>query len=241
MNEPVVQAPGDRTGAAGLSQPQARLAGLFYLGTIVGGLFAEIGVRAQVRSEDAATTLANIRHHEMLYRMGEASDLFMLGCYVAVTALLYRLFAPGARSLALAAAGFSLVGIAVLTVAGLLHLIPLRLLADPALAGRADIAWLALGFHGTLYGISLFFFGTYCMLIGWLCLSSRLVPRFVGALMLIGGLTHVVTRCFWILAPQVLELVPRPLNSLPLVGEATLALWLLFFGLRRGKPVPPTE
>jgi hypothetical protein len=53
--------------------------------------------------------------------------------------------------------------------------------------------------------------------------------------MIAGGLTHVITRVLWILAPQALVFVPRPLNLLPLLGEAVLALWLLVFGLRRAK------
>jgi hypothetical protein len=127
-----------------------------------------------------------------------------------------------------------MIGIAVLAVAGVMHLLPLRLLAEPTLAS-AEIAQLALELHGTLYGISLFFFGAYCVLTGWLCLASRLVPRVVGLLMIAGGLTHVITRVLWILAPQTLVFVPRPLNLLPLLGEAVLALWLLVFGLRRAK------
>lgn len=219
----------------GLSDRGARLAGLFYLGTIAGGLFAEIGVRSRLQADDAATTLANIGANETLYRAGELSDLIMLICYVVVTALFYRLFAPAGRSLALIAAGFSLVGIAVLAVAGVMHLLPLRLLMEAELSGRADMAQLALRLHGTLYGISLVFFGIYCVLIGWLCVATRLVPRTVGVLMMLGGMTHVTTRALWIIAPQALDLVPRPVNTLPLLGEAAIALWLLAFGLKAAR------
>lgn len=228
-NSPTTMAPPGISGAA------ARSAGALYLATIAFGLFAEIGVRGRIRDADATTTASNIAHQEAWYRLGEAADLGMLCCYIAVTALLYRLFAPGARSLSLVAAGFSLVGITVLAVAGVLHLAPLALPAYPALSRPDLLAQLALDLHGDLYGISLVFFGVYCLLIGILCVASRLLPLPVGLLMIAGGSAHIVIRLLWIAAPAALHLLPGALNLLPLAGEAALALWLLLAGLPRAR------
>ncbi|WCT73840.1 DUF4386 domain-containing protein [Sphingomonas naphthae] len=211
------------------SPAQARLAGAFYLGTIVAGLFAELAVRARFRA--AGDLLAAIARQPLLYRAGEVADLVMLCCYIVVTGLLYRLFVPAGRTVSLIAAGFSLVGIAVLAVAGLLHLAPLALAADPAALDVNAVARLTLDLHGDLYGISLVFFGVYCTLIGWLAFRSALLPRAAGVLMALGGLTHVITKALWLLAPAVA--VPRPILMLPLLGEAVLALWLLVFAIRR--------
>ena len=96
---------------------QARIAGTFYLITIIMGVFAEVFVRgALVVRDDAAATATNILAHEPLYRFGLAADLIMLVSYIAVTLLFYGLFKHVARSLSLLAAFFSLVGIAVLAV-----------------------------------------------------------------------------------------------------------------------------
>jgi hypothetical protein len=65
----------------------ARLAGLFYLGTIVAGTLAVV-LKA---GAGAANVIASL-------------------CYVAVTVLFYFLFEPVHRALSLTAAGFSLVG-----------------------------------------------------------------------------------------------------------------------------------
>lgn len=216
----------------GITDTAARLAGLLYAGTIICGLYAEIGVRARMRADDAAMTLHNIQASSGFYRTGEFADLIMLGCYIAVTALLYRLFAPAARTLALTAAGFSLVGIAILAVAGFFHLAPLTLIEAGSTADTARSVKLALQFHGDLYGLSLFFFGVYCVLIGWLCMASRWLPRPVGALMIAGGLAHLISRSVWLLAPHAMHLIPRPIALLPLLGEAALAIWLMGFGLR---------
>lgn len=225
--------------SAGLSDAQARLVGWLYLATIVCGLFAELAVRSRVRADDAATTLSNVDQHQLLYRAGEAADLVMLCCYVVITALLYRLFAPASRSLSLVAAYFSLVGTAVLAVAGLLHLLPLTLLERPTIAGASEVAQLALALHAKLYGLSIIFFGAYCLLVGWLAISSRLLPRPVGLLMMAGGITHIVCRFLWVLTPTMLEFIPPPISLLPLLSEAAFAVWLLLFGLSRVSPPLP--
>lgn len=95
----------------------ARIAGAFYLVTILMGVFAEVVVRgALVVRDDAAATATNILAHEPLYRLGLAADLAMIACYIAVTLLFYDLFRPVGRSLSLLAAFFSLVGLAFLAV-----------------------------------------------------------------------------------------------------------------------------
>src|SRR5690349_21419882 len=97
------------------SSPQfkARIAGVFYLMTVVTAFFAEFFVNARlVVDNDAATTANNILTHEFLYRSAVAADLIGISCYVAVTALLYELLKPVNGGVSLLAAFFSLVGCA---------------------------------------------------------------------------------------------------------------------------------
>lgn len=78
----------------------ARLAGLFYLGTIVTGAFAVMSPRARL-----------------------SANLASAACYVVVTLLFYRLFRPVHSGLSLVAMLFSLVGCG-LTFLGAMHLVP---------------------------------------------------------------------------------------------------------------------
>jgi len=108
----------------------ARIAGAFYLATIVAGVFAEAFVRgALIVRNDPAATSTNILTHELLYRTGLVADLVMLASYIAVTLLFYRLFRPVSKSLSMTGAFFSLVGIGVLAVNSLTHVAPLIFLA----------------------------------------------------------------------------------------------------------------
>lgn len=91
----------------------ARIAGAFYLLTVVTALYAEFFVNARlVVDGDAATTAHNIVTHESLYRSAVVADLIGISCYVAVTALVYSLLKPVNGSVSLLAAFFSLVGCA---------------------------------------------------------------------------------------------------------------------------------
>src|SRR6266496_1643050 len=84
---------------------KARIAGFFYLLTILTRMFVEIFVRNRlVVSDDAAATATNILAHEALWRWGFAGDIIAFASYVALTALLYELFQPVNRSLSLVAA-----------------------------------------------------------------------------------------------------------------------------------------
>jgi hypothetical protein len=223
--------------AAVRSGGRARLAGLLYIATIAAGLFAEVGVRSAFRGEGALAITDNMA----FYRSGELADLVMLCCYVAVTALFYDLFAPDGRRLSQLAAAFSLTGIAVLASAGVLHLAPAELIArqqdgGACANGCAAAVTTLLDLHGAAYGISLIFFGAYCILIGSLVLRSRSMPAIVGVMMIVGGLSHLTTKALGVVYSDIA--FPRPILLLPLIGEATLAAWLLIFGVRdRGKAV----
>lgn len=223
-----------------VSQNRARLAGLFYLATIAAGLFAEIGTRgAMIVPGDPGATAAKISANLMLYRMGEASDVVMLICYLVVTVLLYGLFREGGQQLSAIAAVFSVTGIAILGATGIFHLAPLALLETGLPQGqRAMLIALSLELHGDLYNVSLIFFGIYCLLVGLVAMRSQRVPRVVAALMMVGGSCHLVTKMMLIMAPEMAHATPRFVDIMPLVGEAALAGWLTIFGVFRKQGAP---
>ena len=104
---------------------KARIAGVFYLLTILARVIADAFVRNRlVVSDDAAATATNIMAHQPLFRLGFAADIVAFASYIALTALLYELFKPVNRSLSLVAAFFSLVACVVQAVSSLFHLAP---------------------------------------------------------------------------------------------------------------------
>ncbi len=129
-----------------------------------------------------------------------AADVISAICYIVVTLLFYPLFKPVNAAVSLLAAGVSLAacGLGVLNHYGVV-LVKLNVLAV---------------------------FGVYCLLIGWLILRSTFLPRFVGVLMMIGGLSWLT------FASDALARRLSPYNYAPgIIGEGVLTLWLLIAGV----------
>jgi hypothetical protein len=66
-------------------QTKARMAGGFYLATIVTGVFTQQFISHLVVSGDAAATAANILSHESVFRLGFAVYLVELACQITMT------------------------------------------------------------------------------------------------------------------------------------------------------------
>ena len=220
-------------------QPQAaaRWAGLLYLLIIAGGLFAEAFVRgALITPGDPAATAAHILDHESLYRVGFAVHLAYLGCAVVVSVILYDLLRRVGPGLALLALCLNLVAVAV-EVSSLLQLLaPLRVLGDPALAPVASahlqaMAYVPARLFANGFGLSLVFFGGFCIAAGVLIARSAFLPRLLGWLMVLAGLCYLVNSFAGFLSPALGSRL-FPWILLPsLVAELSLALWLLVKGV----------
>ncbi len=212
----------------------ARMAGVLYLITITMGVFAEVFVRGALTvRDDAAATATNILAHESLYRFGLAADLIMIACYIAVTLLFYVLFKPVSRSLSSLAAFFSVVGLAVLAANSLTHLAPLILLGGAHYLSVFDptqlqaLALLSLKMHAWGYNIAdVFCGGTYCLMIGYLIFKSGFLPRVLGVLMAIGGLSYMIDSFVNLLSHTLAARLPE-LTVLAGVAELALSLWLI--------------
>jgi hypothetical protein len=174
---------------------KARIAGLFYLLTIVTGLFAQGFVSGRLIIDgDAAATATNILTHRSLFASGFTVYLIEMTCQVALTALFYELLKPVNRSISLLAAYISLVGCTIKTVSRLFYIAPLFVLGGShylTVFNREQLQALALLFlkvndHGA--GIALAFFGISTILKGYLILRSTFLPRILGWFGLLAGL-----------------------------------------------------
>jgi hypothetical protein len=213
---------------------KARIAGVFYLLTILTRMFVEIFVRNRlVVSDDAAATATNIMTHEPLWQWGFAGDIVAFASYISLAALLYELFKPVNRSLSLVAAYFSIVAGVVQAISSLFHIAPLVLLGGAPYLSVFTVEQLqALGLlflrlrAAAYHNIGLVFFGFYCLLIGILILRSTFLPRILGVLMVLAGLSYVL-----FLSPPLVRSLQPYILVFPAVGQISLTLWLLVVGL----------
>jgi hypothetical protein len=219
-------------------QIYARIGGALYLIIIVIGFLGEAFVRSRlVVSGDATATAERIRASEFLWRVGVAGELFLLICAVALVLIFYVLLRPVSRELALLAVSFNLISIAVEATASL-HLLEtlfplanadyLRAL-DPKV--RHALAYLSIRSWEHGFGVSLIFFGCVCLVVGHLIFRSGYLPRIIGVLMQIAGLSYLANSFALILSPSLANRLYPAILLPALVGEASLCLWLLTKGV----------
>ena len=170
--------------------------------------------------------------HEPLFRWGFAVSTISLALYVAVIALFYNLLRPVNRNLALLAAFFGIVGCAVQAFGSLFQLAPLVVLGGSQYksAFNSDqlhaLAQMSLDLSVQAGYIGIVFFGTFDIVIGYLIFRSTFLPRVLGVLMVLAGLS-------WLsfLSPPLANHLLTPIEILGFLAEAALMLWLLVLGV----------
>jgi hypothetical protein len=197
----------------------ARLAGFFYLLNFA-FMPGFVAMSKYVVLNDAAATAAHVMAHSTLFQLGFAGHLIATAAYLVVTALFYALFKPVNATMSLLASFLSVVACAILAVAAVFYIAPVT-----AIGNALGLAVVFFRLYSAAYGVSLFFFGCYCLTIGYLAFKSTFVPRALGAGMMLAGSGWMM----WIAPLVIRSLYPYILISG--LGELALALWLLIFGV----------
>jgi Domain of unknown function (DUF4386) len=216
---------------------KARTAGFFWLMTFLTGGFAMFVGGRFVVSGDAAATAANILAHESSFRLGVAANLIATACYLAATLLVYDLLKPVNRNVSLLAAFFSIVGCAVGAFSFLFYLAPLVVLGGAqylsafTVEQQQTLAFMFVRLYEQASIIAFAFFGLHVFLVGCLILRSTLLPRLVGALMVIGGVGWLMLSFTNLLSPPLAEYLTPYIMAPGMLGEASLTLWLLVMGV----------
>ncbi len=219
-------------------QLYARLGGFLYLIIIVVGLWGQAFVRGKlIVSGDATRTAANILAHESLWRAHIAGELLLLICGVGLLTIEYLLLRPVSRELSLLAMIFGIMSIATEAVITMYLIQPLFPLGTDAYLKAFTpqqldaLARLTIRAHGYGFGLSLIFFGCFCIVVGYLIFGSGYLPRFIGMLMALAGVCYLINSFALILSPELADKL-YPLILLPaFLGELSLCLWLLVRGV----------
>ncbi|MEA2568610.1 MAG: hypothetical protein QOI24_611 [Acidobacteriota bacterium] len=215
----------------------ARLAGFFWLMTIITGIFAFVAASGLVVFGDVAATATNLLAHEPLFRSALSADLVATVCYVAATIFVYELLKAVNGTVSLLAAFFSLIGCSIGAFGVVLRIAPLVVLRNSQYLGvfaaeqQHAMAYLFLRIYGQSSSVSFVFFGLHCFLIGCLILRSTFLPRFIGVLILIAGAGWLTQGFTNLLSPTLGRSLSSLLMPLGILGEGSLTLWLLIAGV----------
>jgi hypothetical protein len=222
-------------------QKSARTAGLLYLLLACIGPFNTIYIptRFIVRGDPAATA-DRILSSELLFRAGIVADLVSLVIFVLVVLALYRLLRDVDVHLARVMVALVVVSVGLSFTALLLQAAPLVLLRDVEWlsafdeAQRQAMAMVFLRMRGQATTLAMAFWGLWLLPFGALVLRSGFIPRVLGVLLFMAGVSYAVSSLTSLLAPDYGRIVSRWLLAPAAVGELAIILWLAIRGVRHG-------
>jgi len=209
-----------------------RMAAVFFLLTLAGGIFAQLFVSDRlVVGSDAAATAVNILKQKELFKLGFTVFLLEMACQIATTVFLYQLLKVVHRTIALLALSLELTACVIKTFARVFYIAPLFLLGGSAAWNGftaeqlQSLALMLLKVNARGASTALVFFGFSTVLSGYLIFRSTFLPRWLGVLMLIGGFGWL-TFLYPLGPPQFLIVA-----LFALLSSAVKIFWLLVVGV----------
>lgn len=218
----------------------ARVAGLLYFIVVATGIVSLAYVPSKLMAPgDIATTIANIRSGEQLFRLGIAAGLICQIAFLLLPLALYRLLAwadraAGAVMVALAWASVPISFVNIRSRIDLLSLLKRPDFADAFGAAQQNAfarTLLESYSNGTLVVEA--FWGLWLLPLGYLVMKSAAIPRILGALLILGGVGYVADVFGTLLFPTFEAMAWAPYVTKPAaLGEIGTCLWLLVFGAK---------
>jgi hypothetical protein len=221
------------------TQPQARVAGVFYLLLALSAPIGLVYVPGRVIVPgDASATSDNVRSLEPLLRLGIASELFHQVICIFLVLALHRLFKAVNERLAA-----QLVILGALVSVPIVFVNALNEIGAIAFAGHAGdltgfdkpqrdgLAYFLLYLHDQGIQVVSIFWGLWLFPFGTLVIRAGFVPRVLGVLLLAAGVAYLASSCTALLVPKYALAVAQ--WTLPFkMGELPMVVWLLVWGTR---------
>ncbi len=212
---------------------RARFAGALYLVVGILGGFAQGFVQPLVYvAGDAAASAAALTTHSALVRWGVAADLTQATVFLFLALALYRIFRPVHEGRALALLVLVAIATGIMCLNNTFEIVAVLHAGQPELA----LVLLELQRFGLL--AAQIFFGLWLIPLGLLGWESRLFPRWLGGLLIVGGVCYLVNVATLLLVPAFGEAI-KPWIVLPCAAaEIAAVFYLLIVGVRTKDAVP---
>lgn len=223
------------------SKNTARLAGFLYLIVVIAGIFSIAYIPSQLFVyDDPSQTLKNITTSELLFRSGIASGFVCYVTFLLLPLVLYRLLSPINKTIAILMVAFAVISVPV-SLGNLVNLLDiLSLLSDSThlsiFSGeelQAQVFILLDSYYNGIL-VSKIFWGLWLLPFGYLVFKSKLIPKVLGILLILGCVGYLIDVFGNILGDGYSDTIISNYITLPAtVGEMGTCLWLLIIGIRK--------
>jgi hypothetical protein len=222
----------------------ARIAGVLYLLVGIFGGFAEGYVDPKMYvAGNAAATAGNIVANAGLVRMGVAAHLLDGTFFIFTALVLYALLQHVQKNLAMAMLVLVALATGIICLNAVFQFEGLRVASDSSYTAALGVAGsnalvlvlLDIQHYGTF--AAQVFFGLWLVPLGLLAYRSGLFPKWLGLVLILGGVCYLVDLFAAFLAPE-LSLAIHGIVVIPsAIAEISTVLYLLMVGVRPLSPV----
>lgn len=218
-----------------------RWAGFFYLAYMATFVFATYVQEHPIVWGDAAATANNITSAEFMFRIGFMAELMAAALFFLAAWSLYVLLSPVGKNTALLFLLLNAIGAAEQSQNALQQFAALPLANGAAYLKVFTVpqlqaqALMFLNLHGAGFIVFNVAFALWLFPLAWLVIKSGFIPKILGMLLLLDGLSLLVWLVQMGLFPGY-EKFTHPLFPVMLIAEFSFALWLLIVGARARKP-----
>lgn len=215
---------------------EARKAGWLYfvfaLWAIANNFFVSTGFFVP---GDAAATAHNIQTRESGFRIGILFSFVELLLFVVVVVFLYALFERVDKRLSLLMLSFVTLGVAVSLSNLVLKASPLHYLGGAAYLEAFSrpqleaLSQVSLNLRGSGNHLAMSFWGLWLFPLGALAIRSGFVPKLVGYLVVIAGVSYLAIGVVSLVQPEARATIAR--YAMPFhFGELAIVFWLMIRG-----------
>ena len=218
-----------------------RLTGFFYLLIIICAGLSQGYIRgSMVVPEDALATANNIVQNEALFRLGLSLDLIAFIIDTIVSVLLYQMFKPFDKTLAMASAALRLIAHPAIGSLNLLnHFLAFHILGDAEFltvfdeAQRQSLSLLFIDAHRNGYLIAGGFFGLHCLLLGVLIYKSNTIPNIFGGFLMGSAAGYLIETFGNFSLPGYEDYTALIVGVAAAIGELSFTFYLLIKGKKQ--------
>jgi len=224
----------------------ARLAGILYLFVGIFGGFSEGFVDPKMYvAGNALATAGNVISNPQLVRLSVVAHLLDGTFFVFVAMLLYNLLQHINKGVARAMLILVALATGIICINAVFQFEAMRVATDPfyiaalGAAGSNAIILLLLDIqhYGTL--IAQIFFGLWLIPLGYLAYKSEMFPKWLGGILIAGGICYLIDLLTAFLVPGVGEKIHGFVVIPSAIAEISMVLYLLIIGVKKIKQGEP--